>query len=104
MRIGQAIYNLLKYQGNKTIGDVHLGDIGLQMGQVIYGILEDFPNKKAKDIDFDLEYLNKTYPRVSGLCKENADIKEKCQELTKRLQEGDEEFNILWKKIMEGSF
>ena len=101
--IGQAIYNLLKYQGNKTIGDVHLGDIGLQMGQVIYGILEDFPGKKAKDIDFDLEYLNKTYPRVSGLCKENADIKEKCQELTKRLQEGDEEFNILWKKIMEVS-
>ena len=101
--IGQAIYNLLKYQGNKTIGDVHLGDIGLQMGQVIYGILEDFPGMRAKDIEFDLEYLNKTYPRVSGLCKENDEVKEKCQELTKRLQDGDPEFKILWEKIMEVS-
>ena len=101
--IGQAIYNLLKYQGNNTIGDVHLGDIGLQMGQVIYGILEDFPGKKAKDIEFDLNYLNKTYPRVSGLCKENDEIKEKCRELTKTLQSGDPEFKILWEKIMEAS-
>ena len=99
--IGQSVYNMLKFQGNKVIGDVHLGDIGLQMGQVIYGILEDFPNMKAENIEFDLKYLDKTYPRVSGLCKENDDIKKKCQEYTKRLQDGDPEFRILWKKIMK---
>ena len=101
--IGQAVYNMLKFQGNNVIGDVHLGDIGLQMGQVIYGILEDFPGVKAEDIDIDIDYLNVTYPRVSGLCKENEDIKKICQEYTKRLQDGDPEFTILWKKIMEVS-
>ncbi|MBR3210035.1 MAG: arginine--tRNA ligase [Bacilli bacterium] len=101
--IGQSIYNILKYKGNDVIGDVHLGDIGLQIGQVIYGILEDFPNTKAKDINFDLDYLNDTYPKVSGLCKEDPIVKEKCQEYTKKLQSGDSEFKILWEKIMDVS-
>lgn len=75
--IGQAINNLLKFQGNKTISDVHLGDIGLQMGQVIYGILNDFQNQTPEEIEFDLNYLNVTYPKISGLCKENEEVKEK---------------------------
>lgn len=97
--IGQAINNILKYKGNKTIADVHLGDIGLQMGQVIYGILEDFPNKKPEDVVLDLDYLNKTYPKISGLCKENEEIKAKCAQITKDLQEGNKEYKILWEKI-----
>ncbi len=99
--IGQAIYNLLKFKGNKVIGDVHLGDIGTQMGQVIYGILEDFPGVSYEDINFDLDYLNKTYPRMSALCKENDEIKEKCALITKKLQEGDPDYRVLWKKICE---
>lgn len=99
--IGQAINNILKFKGNKTIGDVHLGDIGLQMGQVIYGILEDFPGKKAEEIDFDLNYLNVTYPRISGLCKENEEVKAKCAFITKQLQDGNSEYKTLWKKICD---
>lgn len=97
--IGQAINNILSYKGNKTISDVHLGDIGLQMGQVIYGILEDFPNQKAEDIHLDLDYLNKTYPKISGLCKENDEVKAKCAKITKELQEGNLEYKKLWEKI-----
>lgn len=97
--IGQAINNILRYKGNKTIGDVHLGDIGLQMGQVIYGILEDFPNQKVEDIDLNLDYLNKTYPKISGLCKENEEVKSKCAQITKELQNGHPEYKILWEKI-----
>jgi len=36
--IGQAVNNILKFAGNNTISDIHLGDFGTQMGQVIYGI------------------------------------------------------------------
>ena len=99
--IGQAIYNILKFKGNKTIGDVHLGDIGAQMGQVIYGIIQDFPNTKYEDITFDLDYLNITYPKMSALCKENEDVRKKCAEITKKLQEGDKNYQILWKKIYD---
>ena len=97
--IGQAINNILKFKGNKTISDVHLGDIGAQMGQVIYGIINDFPNKKYEEINFDLNYLNVTYPKMSALCKENEEIKQKCAEITKKLQEGDKNYHILWQKI-----
>jgi arginyl-tRNA synthetase len=97
--IGQALNNILKFKGNKTIGDVHLGDIGLQMGQVIYGILNDFPDTKAEDINFDLNYLNVTYPKISALCKVDPLVKEKCALITKELQEGNKEYQILWNKI-----
>ena len=99
--IGQAINNILKFKSNKTIGDVHLGDIGAQMGQVIYGIIHDFPNTKYEDIEFDLNYLNVTYPKMSALCKENEEVRKECAEITKKLQEGDPNYHILWQKIYD---
>ena len=111
--IGQAIYNILKFKGNKVIGDVHLGDIGTQMGQVIYGILEDFPNTKFEDIDFDLEYLNKTYPKMSALFKQDDEVKAKCLKITKDLQDevkaeyfneplkNNHNYKVLWQKIWD---
>ena len=97
--IGQAINNILKFKGNKTIGDVHLGDIGTQMGQVIYGIIHDFPNTKYEDIQFDLNYLNVTYPKMSALCKEDEEVRKQCAQITKELQDGDPNYRILWEKI-----
>lgn len=99
--IGQSINNILKYKGYKTVSDVHLGDFGLQIGQVIYGILKDNPRVDIKDIDFDLAYLNETYPKISGLCKENEEVKNECALITKKLQDGDPDYKILWQKIME---
>ncbi len=99
--IGQAINNILKFVGNETIADVHLGDFGLQMGQVIYGILNDFEN--VDDADINLDYLNKTYPKISALCKENEDVKKECLLITKELQEGNAKYRNLWKKICDVS-
>lgn len=97
--VGESIKRIINYVGHKTISDVHLGDYGLQIGQVIYGILED--NIKIEDIT--LEYLENTYPKISSLCKENEEIKEKCAIITKKLQEGNEEYQKLWKMICEVS-
>ena len=69
------------------------------MGQVIYGIINDFPNQNYEDITFDLNYLNVTYPKISALCKENEEVKQKCAQITKKLQEGDKNYRILWQKI-----
>ena len=97
--IGQAINNILKFAGNETISDVHLGDFGTQMGQVIYGILLDFPETAADDVEIDLEYLNETYPKISALCKEDENVKAECLRITKELQDGNVEYRKLWKKI-----
>lgn len=98
--IGESIKRIINYVGHKTIADVHLGDYGLQMGQVIYGILQD--NKDINDITID--YLNEVYPKVSSLCKENEEVKLKCAEITKDLQnKTNETYLNCWNKILEVS-
>lgn len=95
--VGESIKRIINYMGHKTIADVHLGDYGLQIGQVIYGIKQD--NKKIEDIT--LEYLEETYPKISGLCKENEEVKEACATITKDLQDGNKEYQELWRVILE---
>lgn len=97
--IGESIKRILNYMGHKTICDVHLGDYGLQIGEVIYGIKKD--NLSIDDID--INYLDKIYPYMSKLCKEDEKIKEECALITKELQEGNAEYRKLWKKILEVS-
>ena len=97
--IGQAIYNILKAKGHNTIGDVHLGDIGLQMGQVIYGLKER--GLKPEDITIDL--LQEIYPKMSALCKTDEEIADKCRIITRDLQNGDEEYNNYFKVMYDVS-
>lgn len=97
--VGESIKRIVNFMGHKTISDVHLGDYGLQIGQVIYGILED--GIQADEIT--LEYLERTYPKISGLCKEKKEVKEKCELITKELQEGNVEYNQLLKRIRKVS-
>lgn len=89
--IGESIKRILKYRGNKVISDVHLGDYGLQIGEVIYAIKKDGLKKE----DITLEYLNKAYPAMSALCKENEEIKKECEQITKDMQEGNADYNEL---------
>lgn len=97
--VGESIKRIINYKGHKTIGDIHLGDYGLQIGQVIYGILSE---EKTID-DINISYLDYIYPKMSTLCKESEEIKEKCAEITKKLQEKDPTYTLFWKKIMEVS-
>ena len=97
--VGESIARIIRFMDQKTICDVHLGDYGLQIGQVIYGILRD---KKTIE-EIDIAYLDKLYPEISGLCKENEDLKQQCAEITKKLQDGDLEYTKIWKKILEVS-
>ena len=65
----------------------------------IYGILRDC--KSVEEID--IKYLDKIYPQMSSICKENEEIKAECAEITKQLQDGNAEYTKLWKKILEVS-
>ncbi len=97
--IGQSIYNILKEKGYKVIGDVHLGDIGLQMGQVIYGLKKK--NLKPEEITIDI--LQDIYPKMSKLCKEDEEVKKECQTITKELQNGNKEYESYFKVMYEVS-
>lgn len=97
--VGESIARIIRFMGHKTICDVHLGDYGLQIGEVIYAILED----KIPLEDIDINYLDVAYPRMSARCKEDEKLKEECARITKELQDGNEEYRKLWKKILDVS-
>ena len=58
--VGESIKRIIKYKGHKVISDIHLGDYGLQIGQVIYGIKEE--GKSLSDID--INFLDYIYPKM----------------------------------------
>jgi arginyl-tRNA synthetase len=95
--VGESIKRLLKFMNQNVISDVHLGDYGLQIGQVIYGLLE----ANIKPTEITLEILSDLYPKISGLCKENAEIKTKCADITKELQDGNPNYQEYFKNILE---
>lgn len=95
--IGESIKRIINFKGHDTISDTHLGDYGLQIGEVIYGIKRD--NISLEDLT--LEYLDKIYPEMSKICKEDESILNECASITKELQEGNLEHTKMWKKICE---
>lgn len=97
--VGESIARIIRFMGHKTICDVHLGDYGLQIGEVIYAILED----KIPLEDIDINYLDVAYPKMSARCKEDEKLKEECARITKELQDGNKEYRKLWKKILDVS-
>ena len=42
--LGEAIKRILRAQGHTVIGDVHMGDWGLQMGHLISELAEEQPD------------------------------------------------------------
>ncbi len=95
--VGESLKRIIDFKGYKTISDVHLGDYGLQIGQVIYGIEQD----GIQPSEITLEYLERTYPKISALCKEDDDVKEICANITKELQDGNKKYQELWRIINE---
>ena len=96
--VGESIKRIIDYTGNKTISDVHLGDIGLPIGEVIYACLRD----KVSPNDITLDYLNKVYPEMSKLIKEDEQVKEECASIIKEVQDKTNYLDY-WKKICEVS-
>ena len=96
--VGESIKRIIDYVGHKTISDVHLGDIGLPIGEVIYACLRD----GLKPEDITLEYLNKVYPEMSSIIKENKEIKKECASIIKDVQD-KKNYLDYWKVICEVS-
>lgn len=94
--VGESIKRILKYVGYNVISDVHLGDIGLPIGEVIYAIIRD----NISIDDLNLDYLNKVYPEMSALCKEDEEIKKECASIIKEVQDKTNYLDY-WKKICE---
>ena len=110
--IGESLKRLHKFLGYNTIGDVHLGDWGLQIGLIIAEVQERQPELPYFDPDFTGEYpdvapftvdeLEEIYPTASGK-KSDAEFSKKAHQATLELQQGRRGYRALWQHIMKVS-
>lgn len=111
--IGESIKRILKYAGNKVIGDVHLGDWGLQMGLIITELRErqpglvyfddEYKGDYPKEPPFTISELEEIYPCANAKSKEDEEFKSRAHEATLKLQQGYAPYRALWKHILNVS-
>ncbi len=111
--IGESIKRICRYAGHEVIGDVHLGDWGLQMGLVITGLKDRQPDLVYFDESFQGEYpaeapftiseLEEIYPAASAKSKEDPEYKARAMEATFKLQSGVRGYRALWRHILNVS-
>ena len=111
--IGESIKRMGRFLGHKVIGDVHLGDWGLQMGLIITELSkrkpelvyfdESYEGEYPKEAPFTVSELEEIYPTASGKSKTDEAYKNEALEATLQLQQGRRGYRALWKHIMEVS-
>ena len=108
--IGESIKRLFKFFGYKAIGDIHLGDWGLQMGLIISELQErrpelvyfdeNFTGDYPEEAPFTISELEEIYPAASAKKKEDEVFAEKAHTATFELQNGRRGYRALWQHIM----
>ena len=103
--LGEAIKRLFRINGHKVIGDVHLGDWGLQMGHLISELAEEQPDLVYFDPDYSGDYpskspvsmddLSRLYPQASVKAKADADRMQLSRVATAELQAGRRGYRAL---------
>lgn len=111
--IGESIKRTARFMGDEVIGDVHLGDWGLQMGLIITELKLRKPELVYFDENYDGEYpteppftiseLEEIYPCASGKSKEDEAYKEAALRATYELQHGRKGYQALLSHILNVS-
>ncbi len=111
--IGESIKRIYRYAGHEVIGDVHLGDWGLQMGLNIVGLQDRKPDLIYFDESYSGEYpeeppftiseLEEIYPAASARSKEDPEYKARAMEATVKLQSGVPGYRALWRHMLNVS-
>ena len=109
--IGESIKRIQRFLGNTVIGDIHLGDWGLQMGLIIAELRERRPDLPYFDEGFEGDYpaeapftisdLEEIYPAASAKSKTDEAFAARAHDATYELQNGRRGYRALWEKIME---
>jgi len=95
LNIGRSLYNMNKFIGNNVVSDLHLGDWGMPIAQILYYLKVN--NRSLENISFT--ELQSIYPKASLEYTNNQEFKKKAQEINKLLNSGDNYYISDWKKI-----
>ena len=109
--IGESIKRIYRFFGNKVVGDIHMGDWGLQMGLIIAEVQrrmpelpyfdESFAGEYPKEAPFTIRELETLYPEASARSKTDEAFAAQAHDATYALQTGRRGYRALWQKIME---
>ena len=109
--IGESLKRLYKFFGYNTIGDIHLGDWGLQMGLIIAELQERQPDlcyfdetytgEYPEEAPFTISELEEIYPAASAKKKVDEVFAEKAHTATYELQNGRRGYRAIWQHIMK---
>lgn len=111
--IGESIKRLFRFMGDEVIGDVHLGDWGTQMGQIIVELAQRMPHLPYFDADYSgpypaespitLDDLEEIYPAASKRAKDEPAYAEAARLATVELQNGRAGYRALWQHFHDVS-
>ncbi len=97
LNIGRSLYNIHSFIGNEVISDIHLGDWGMPIAQII-----TYLENNTIDVNtLDSSQLEVIYPKASEEYKENLEFKNRAQEINKLLNNNDEDLLKIWSSIKE---
>ena len=95
LNIGRSLYNIHSFIGNNVISDIHLGDWGMPIAQII-----TYLENESIDIDsIDSSQLEIIYPKASEQYKNSEKFKIRAQEINKLLNDNDSELLEIWSVI-----
>ena len=111
--IGESIKRIGKFMGDEMIGDVHLGDWGLQMGLIITELKkrqpelvyfdENYTGEYPEEAPFTISELEEIYPYANAYSKEHPEYREEAMNATFLLQSGKRGYKALWNHILNVS-
>ncbi|WP_434309890.1 arginine--tRNA ligase [Hominifimenecus sp. rT4P-3] len=108
--IGESLKRIYRYNGYQVIGDVHLGDWGLQMGLIIEETRsrhpelpyfdEAFTGDYPSDPPFTISDLEEIYPTASAKAKQDETFAKAAHDATVKLQKGNPGYQAIFRHIL----
>jgi len=95
LNIGRSLYNINSFIGNEVVSDIHLGDWGMPISQII-----TYLEKMNIDIKaLNVKQLETIYPIASKNYRDDDDFKTHAQEINKLLNKNDQKLMKKWKAL-----
>jgi len=95
LNIGRSLYNINKLAGNTVVSDIHLGDWGMPIAQILKFCAVNTIDESKISID----ELEEIYPKASKLYSEDVEFQNACKQLSKDLNENNQTLIAKWRYI-----
>ncbi len=109
--IGESVRRTMLFCGYKTLGDIHVGDWGTNLGMLIDNYMTTGESALIADANIDdpavmtklVDDMAERYPRAATIAKEDPAAMDRARATAVKLQNKEQPYYGLWEKIREVS-